>query len=249
VEDILTPLTETFYLKTSDKVSRWHTLNLETTHSRYPVVDQNMKIQGMVTAKDIMGQESDTTIEKIMTKQPMTVSGKTSVASTAHMMVWEGIEVLPVVDDTNRLEGIISRQDVLKALQMNQRQPQVGETLDDIVTNQMVLMRGRAKGEEVYTCEVTPQMTNHLGTISYGVFTTVVSDAANRVLRSYKKGDLVVENMTIYFLKPVQMESILEIYPRVLEVGRKFGKVDVEVFNDGILVGKAMMMCQLIDRN
>ena len=45
------------------------------------------------------------------------------------MMVWEGIEVLPVVDDSNRLEGIISRQDVLKALQMNQRQPQVGKRL------------------------------------------------------------------------------------------------------------------------
>lgn len=44
------------------------------------------------------------------------------------------------------------------------------------------------------------------------------------------------------------MESTLEIYPKVLEVGRKFGKVDVEVFNDGILVGKAMMMCQLIGR-
>ncbi|MDR7077807.1 putative transcriptional regulator [Neobacillus niacini] len=249
VEDILTPLSETFYLKTSDKVSKWHDLNHETTHSRYPVVDQNMKIQGMVTAKDIMGQEADIIIDRIMTKLPMTVSGKTSVASTAHMMVWEGIEVLPVVDEANRLEGIISRQDVLKALQMNQRQPQVGETLDDIVTNQMVLMRGRAKGEEVYTCEVTPQMTNHLGTISYGVFTTIVSEAANRILRSYKKGDLVVENMTIYFLKPVQMESVLEIYPKVLDVGRKFGKVDVEVFNDGILVGKAMMMCQLLDRN
>jgi predicted transcriptional regulator len=248
VEDILTPLAETYFLKTSDKVSVWHNLNHETTHSRYPVVDQNMKIQGMVTAKDVMGQDADISIDKIMTKQPMTVSGKTSVASTAHMMVWEGIEVLPVVDDSNRLEGIISRQDVLKALQMNQRQPQVGETLDDIVTNQMVLMRGRAKGEEVYTSEVTPQMTNHLGTISYGVFTTVVTEAANRILRSYKKGDLVVENMTIYFLKPVQMESVIEIFPKVLEVGRKFGKVDVEVFNDGILVGKAMMMCQLIDR-
>ena len=44
------------------------------------------------------------------------------------------------------------------------------------------------------------------------------------------------------------MESVLEIYPKVLEVGRKFGKVDVEVFNEGILVGKAMMMCQLIDQ-
>lgn len=249
VEDILTPISETFYLKTSDKVAKWHEFNQKTTHSRYPVVDHNMKIQGIVTSKDILGQAPEVSIERIMTKQPMTVSGKTSVASTAHTMVWEGIEVLPVVDESNRLEGIISRQDVLKALQMNQRQPQVGETLDDIVTNQMELMRGSARGEEVYTCEVTPQMTNHLGTISYGVFTTIVTDAANRILRSYKKGDLVVENMTIYFLKPVQMESVLEIYPKVLEVGRKFGKVDVEAFNDGILVGKAMMMCQLIDRN
>lgn len=248
VEDVLTPLTKTYYLRTYDKVLKWHELNQQTTHSRYPVVDQNLKVQGMVTSKDILGRDRDITIDKIMTKHPMTVNGKTSVASTAHMMVWEGIEVLPVVDDANRLEGIISRQDVLKALQMNQRQPQVGETIDDIITNQMELVKEKERGEDIFTLEVTPQMTNHLGTISYGVFTTIVSDAANRVLRGYKKGDLVVENMTIYFLKPVQMESRLEIHPKILEVGRKFGKVDVEVFKDGVLVGKAMMMCQLIDR-
>jgi predicted transcriptional regulator len=249
VEDILTPLSDIFYLKTSDKILQWKAYNSETSHSRYPVVDQNMKIQGIVTAKDVVGHEKETQIDKIMTKTPLTVSGKTSVAAAAHMMVWEGIELIPVADDSNRLEGIISRQDVLKALQMNQRQPQVGETLDDIVTNQLVLVRGKTKVEDVYSCEVTPQMTNHLGTISYGVFTTIVSEAASRVLRSYKKGDLVVENMTIYFLKPVQMDSILDIYPKVLEVGRKFGKVDVEVFSNGILVGKTMMMCQLIDRH
>ncbi|AZU63603.1 CBS domain-containing protein [Neobacillus mesonae] len=248
VEDILTPLTDTYYLKTSDKVSTWHELNQQTTHSRYPVVDLNLKIQGMVTSKDILGQDKETGIDKIMTKHPMTVTGKTSVASAAHMMVWEGIEMLPVSDDSSRLEGIISRQDVLKALQMAQRQPQVGETIDDLVTNQMEVLTEKSKGDAVFSLEVTPQMTNHLGTISYGVFTTIVSDAANRVLRGYKKGDLVVENMTIYFIKPVQMESRLEIYPKILEVGRKFGKVDVEVFNEGILVGKAMMMCQLIDR-
>lgn len=92
-------------------------------------------------------------------------------------------------------------------------------------------------------------MTNHLGTISYGVFCTIVIDAANRALRGYKKGDLVVENLTVYFLKPMQIESTLEIIPKVLELGRKFGKVDVEVFNEGTLVGKAMLMCQLLDRN
>lgn len=103
------------------------------------------------------------------------------------MMVWEGIEVLPVVNDANRLQGIVSRQDVLKALQMIQRQPQVGETLDDTVTNQLVLAKGKTKDEDIFRCQVTPQMTNHLGTISYGVFTTIVTEAANRVLRGYKK--------------------------------------------------------------
>ncbi|MEH6990150.1 CBS domain-containing protein [Cytobacillus firmus] len=249
VEDILTPLQDAIFLKTTDTILDWMTYNRETGHSRFPVVDNNLKVQGVVTSKDIMGHDKETLIEKIMTKNPMTVGGKTSVASSSHMMVWEGIELLPVVDEANKLEGIVSRQDVLKALQMIQRQPQVGETIDDIVTSQLVMTRGKTKGDDVYRCEVTPQMTNHLGTISYGVFTTIVSEAANRVLRSYKKGDLVVENMTVYFIKPVQIDSMLEINPKVLEVGRKFGKVDVEVFNEGVLVGKAMMMCQLIDRH
>jgi len=246
VEDILTPKTETVSLHTSDKVEKWYEHNTETGHGRYPVVDNQSKVVGMVTAKDIMGQDPNTLIEKVMTKQPMTVNGKTSVASVSHMMVWEGIEMLPVVDQSNRLQGIISRQDVLKAMQMIGRQPQVGETIDDIVTNQFVDIS--ADGEAIYQCEVTPQMTNHLGTISYGVFTTIVTEAASRVLKSFKKGDLVIENMTVYFMRPVQIDSLMEIHPRVLEVGRRFGKVDVEVFHGGVVVGKAMMMAQLIER-
>ncbi len=249
VEDILTPLQNTCFLKTTDTISDWYLLNHEMGHSRFPVVDHNLKVQGMITSKDIIGHEKETTLERIMTRSPMTVSGKTSVASSAHMMVWESIEVIPVVDDSNRLEGIISRQDVLKALQMIQRQPQVGETIDDTITNQLNLTKGRTKGEDMYRFEVTPQMTNHLGTISCGVFTTIVAEAANRVIRGYKKGDLVVENMTIYFLKPVQIDSMIDICPRVLEAGRKFGKVDIEVFNEGNIVGKAMMTCQLIDKH
>ncbi|WP_078545112.1 CBS domain-containing protein [Litchfieldia alkalitelluris] len=248
VEDILTELDQTVYLKNSDTVDQWHQFNAETGHGRFPVVDSHMKVIGMVTSKDVMGREKDLPIDKIMTKNPITVNEKTSVASASHMMVWEGIEVLPVVNQYNKLQGIISRQDVLKALQMIGRQPQVGDTFDDIITNQFEVISTDVKGEDTYRCNVTPQMTNYLGTISYGVFTTIVTEAANRVLRTYKKGDLVVENITIYFLKPVQIDSIINIKPRVLEVGRKFGKVDVEVYNEGVVVGKAMMMVQLIDR-
>lgn len=249
VEDILTPIEETCLLKTTNKISDWFELNQKTGHSRFPVVDHNMKVQGMITSKDVIGHDPNTFIDKIMTKNPMTVGQKTSVTSTAHMMVWESIEVIPVVDESHKIEGIISRQDVLKALQMTQKQPQVGETIDDIISRQLSLMKGKTKSEDVYQFEVTPQMTNHIGTISYGVFTTLVYEAANRAIKSFKKGDMVVENMTVYFLKPVQLDSNIEVVPKVLEVGRKFGKVDVEVYNEGTLVGKAMMMCQLMDRH
>lgn len=247
VEDILTAVNDTIILKLDDTIENWYEYNEQTRHSRFPVVDQHLKVQGMITSKDIIGYDKQTPIEKVMTRNPMIVHGKTSVASAAHMMVWEGIEMLPVVDDYHRLEGIISRQDVLKALQMIQRQPQVGETIDDIVTNQFVDVT-ETKGDQFYRCEVTPQMTNYMGTISYGVFTTIVTEAANRVLRTHKKGDLVIENVTIYFIKPVQIESMIEIRPKVLELGRKFAKVDVEVYNEGIVVGKALMMAQILDR-
>ncbi|MTH52857.1 CBS domain-containing protein [Bacillus mangrovi] len=248
VEDILTPASQTICLEPSDKVGKWYEYNQETGHGRFPVIDRNNKVLGMVTSKDIMGVDKDSPVEKAMTRNPITVNGKTSVASAAQMMVWEGIEVLPVTDSHQKLEGMISRQDVLKALQVIQRQPQIGEKLDDIVTNQF-LDTETIKSGHVYKCSITPQMTNHLGTISYGVFTTLVTEAANRLLRSQKKGDLVVENLSILFLKPVQMDSVIEIHPRILEVGRKFGKMDVDVYNEGNIVGKAMMMVQIMERS
>ncbi|MCD7032783.1 CBS domain-containing protein [Metabacillus sp. GX 13764] len=248
VDDILTPIEKTICLHPQDPVQRWYELNSETSHGRFPVIDHNRKVVGMITSKDIMGSERSQQIDKVMTKNPITVSGKTSVASAAQMMVWEGIEVLPVADSQNHLEGMISRQDVLKALQVIQRQPQMGQKLDDIVTNQFV-GEEESKQSGRFTCDVTPQMTNHLGTISYGVFTTLIVEAANRFLRMQKKGDLVVENLSIFFIKPVQMETSIEIVPRLLEVGRKFGKIEVEVFNENVTVGKAMMMVQIIERS
>lgn len=245
VDDILIPLQDTYYMTTENTVDKWHELNNKTNHSRYPVIDSQMKIQGMVTAKDVLGASRHTPIEKVMTRNPITVNEKTSVASVAHIMVWEGIELLPVVDSQRRLIGIVSRQDVLKALQMVQRQPHVGETIEDIVTT--AIREKPSDDGMTFECEVTPQMTNQFGTISYGVITTLVTEAGSRVLRKYKKGDLVVENITLYFLKPVQIESVISIRPRVLETGRRHGKVDVELFYEDKIVGKALMQAQLID--
>ncbi|QHS23008.1 CBS domain-containing protein [Virgibacillus sp. MSP4-1] len=246
VDDIFTPLDQAHFLRSSDSVKQWYELNEHTGHSRYPVVDGEQRVVGMVTSKDVIGKDQDLPIHKVMTKNPMTVQTQTSLANTAHSMVWEGIELIPVVDFQGHFQGIITRQDVIKGLQQLQRQPQIGETIDDLVSNQMELLEDGTN--TTYFSEVTPQMTNHLGTLSYGVFTSFVTEASTRMLRQYKKGDLVVENLSIYYMKPVQLGSMLEIKPNPLEIGRKFTKIDVEIYSDEVLMGKALMLAQFIDR-
>ncbi|MGV3488677.1 MAG: DRTGG domain-containing protein [Tuberibacillus sp.] len=243
VSDILIPLENTNALWIGDKIKDWRHVNEMTGHSRYPVIERNNRVVGMITAKDIIGHDDETSVEKVMTKDPITTGMNTSLASAAHMMIWEGIECLPVVDDSKKLLGIITRQDVLKALQMIQRQPQVGETIDDLITDQITETK-----EDVYSFKVMPQMTNHLGVLSHGAITTVMISAASRLLKKQKKGDLVIENVTLYFIKPIQIESVVEIRPKILDATRRYGKVDIEIFHKGDAVGKAFVLAQFIDR-
>jgi len=246
VEDIINDQPEVIYINDQQSVNDWKSLVEKTKHSRFPVVDKQMKLVGMATSKDVVGKDNTLPIEKIMTKNPLYVTAKTSVASAAHMMVWEGIELIPVVDAYRRLLGVISRQDVLKALRYIQNQPQIGETIDDIIMKHF--QEFKQDDLIVFKGTVTPQMTNQLGSLASGPLTGLLTEAAHKVLRQNKKGDLVPENITIYFLKPVQIESEIEIKARVIEVSRKFGKVDIEVYHKNQLVSKAMMTSQVIER-
>ncbi|GAB3065233.1 DRTGG domain-containing protein [Virgibacillus ainsalahensis] len=245
VGDIYTPYDQAYYLHMKDSVRNWYELNEKSEHSRFPVIDDRNKVVGMVTAKDIIGKGNEVLMERVMSRNPSVVSKKTSLASASHTMVWQGIELVPVVDQINQLEGVVSRQDVLKALQQIQRQPHTGETIDDIVSANLVTSE---EDEKIFQIEVTPQMTNQLGNLSDGVFTMLITEASKRLLSRVKKADLVVENLTVFFIKPVQIDSKLVIKPTLMEAGRMYAKIDVEVFNGKEIVGKGLIMTQLINR-
>ncbi|USG64453.1 DRTGG domain-containing protein [Brevibacillus ruminantium] len=246
VEDILKPLAETPVLLASDPVAKWHQYTELYHETRFPVVDEQMRLIGIVTSKDIIGHDQTALVEKVMTKNPITSSPRVSVASSAHTMVWEGIELLPVVDNGRKLVGVLSRNDVLKALQYTAKQPQMSETFPNLI---MSHFREERQGEDlVYTGEVTPQMTNHLGTMASGIMTTVMAEVGCNLLRNHRRADMVPENITVYFLKPVQMESKIHVKPRLLDISRRFGKVEVSVYQGELLVGQAMVSAQIIDR-
>jgi len=246
VEDILKPIEDTPYLLPSDKIEKWHQYTLKYKETRFPVVDDQMRIVGIVTSKDIIGHEDNVTIDKVMTKNPITTSPRVSVASCAHMMVWEGIELLPVSDAHKKMIGVLTRQDVLKAMQYIQKQPQMSETFPNMIMSHF--REEKAGDSTVYKGQVSPQMTNHLGNMASGVMTTLMVETACNELRQVRRGDMVPENIMIYFLKPVQLESDLHIKPRILDISRRFGKVEVEVFHNDNMVGKAMITANIIER-
>ncbi|MCI3925142.1 DRTGG domain-containing protein [Paenibacillus sp. TRM 82003] len=247
VEDIMVPDRQTSVLKGQMTVSDWNEMVEKTGHSRFPVVDEYNRIVGMVTSKDVVGAAPEERIERLMTKNPITVTARTSVASAAHMMVWEGIEQLPVTESGRKLLGVISRQDVLKGMQFIQKQPQIGETIEDLILSSFEEEREEG-GTLAFRGTITPQMTSSFGTVSEGVLTTLMSQAAFRAIKLVKKGDMVLDSMSTFFLKPLQIDNDIVIKPQLIELSRKFGKVDVEVHYGQSLVAKAILTAQLIDQ-
>jgi predicted transcriptional regulator len=242
VEDIMISKPE--YLTVHDSVSDWRRLFNKTGHSSFPVVDDDMRVVGILTLKDIADAD-DGSIGQLMTHNPITVGKQTTIAYAAHIMIWESIELIPVVEQ-RRLQGVISRRDVIKALQYMKNQPQVGETLENLV---LANFETRRMGDEMHFFgAVTPMLLSHIGTASWSAMAMLMSTVGIVALRKYKELDIVVDSFTVYFVKPVQMEDMLDISVSTIDEGRSNSKVEVCVRHSGELVAKALLSAKIMKR-
>ena len=250
VGDIYTRLEETRYLEIDKSILDYRNLNTESKHSRFPIVNHNMRLVGMITAKDTLGKSDSLSMERIMTKDPVTAKTHMSVASVAHRMIWDGLEVLPVVKDNLQLLGIISRQDVMKAMQLAQRQPQIGNTIEDQINDSLELSDQSKVANDlpIYRFQVTPQMTNNIGTVSFGVLCEVISSVTRKILFSFQKRNAVIEQMDVHHFKMIQIDSVIEIRTKIFEIGRRSSKLDVEIYLENSIVAKAIVVCQMMER-
>jgi len=82
-----------------------------------PVVDENRKLVGIVTNRDLrFQQDMGRLVGEIMTKDNLiTTSQKTDLKQAADILQHHKIEKLPVVDENNRLIGLLTYKDITKA--------------------------------------------------------------------------------------------------------------------------------------
>lgn len=252
VSDIYTSLEKTNYLFSTNNIGDYQKLSEETHHSRFPVVNKSLRLVGIVTAKDIIGKSTTLTMDKVMTKDPSVVKKMMSVASVSHQMIWDGLEVMPVVEDDFSLVGFVSRQDVMKAMQLVQRQPQIADTISDQISGEVMPIEENgesAKGEPRFKFSVAPQMVNSVGTISFGVLSEIISNVTQRTMLVNQKRNVLIEQMNLHYLRLIQLESELDIRPKVLEIGRRSAKLDIEVYLENAIVAKAIVVCQVMERS
>ncbi|GMA53016.1 hypothetical protein GCM10025857_43730 [Alicyclobacillus contaminans] len=175
-----------------------------------------------------------------------------SVASVSHQMIWDGLEVMPVVADDLSLLGIVTRQDVMKAMQLVQRQPQVTDTISDQITGEIQSIEQDFEGNKLavpqFTFDVTPQMVDELGTISFGVLNEVIANVTKRVMVANHRRNAWIEQVNLHYFHLIQLESQLQLQPQILELGRRSAKLDVNVFIENSLVAKAIVVCQVMER-
>ena len=106
-----------------------HKLMQEKRIRRLPVVD-NERVVGMVTLGDVRGAEPSRAsslsiwevnhllaklkIFEIMTQRPMTILESASIGEAAQIMLEHKFSGLPVVDESDRLVGIITESDIFR---------------------------------------------------------------------------------------------------------------------------------------
>ncbi|MCI3241816.1 MULTISPECIES: CBS domain-containing protein [Streptomyces] len=110
--------------------------------SGLPVVDEDDKVIGVVSETDLMARQADTpdpyepkkhfrpvaltrgarrraakskarTAGQLMTEPPVTVHADDTIVEAARTMVQHRVERLPVLDEADRLVGIVTRRDLL----------------------------------------------------------------------------------------------------------------------------------------
>jgi CBS domain-containing protein len=100
--------------------------------SSLPVLDDSGRICGVVSEADLIrgafvpdarghmlpgefgGRAKPTTVAEVMTPHALTAHESSDIADVADQMTSTGVKSLPVMDDSGRLVGIVSRSDLVK---------------------------------------------------------------------------------------------------------------------------------------
>lgn len=243
------------YLKNTDKVKQWKNLMDTTSEAVFPVVNDEMKLVGLISLNKLTcSLNDDDLIEKIMSKNLITVEPKTTAAYAGHIMEREGIQFCPVVYN-KKLIGAVKRKDIMRALQYVAKQPKVEENLESIVLKRF---KFQWEGEQMhFQGRITSEMLDPVGTASWSSLNMLLSSMAVLCLNEKNNINLFIDSIYTNFMKPVQIDTDIDAYVDIIDKGktfckvmdRSFCKVEISMYDDKKdLIAKAFLSTKVISK-
>ncbi|MFS4085752.1 DRTGG domain-containing protein [Aerococcus urinaeequi] len=241
VEDIYIPLEQTQFLYTDDTITAYRQLSENSGHTRFPICERDGKLAGILTAKDILDFTPDTHLAKAMTPTPISAKKPMSVASITHMMIWDGLEILPVVDEADNLQGILSRQDVLRTLQYTQQTEQSENRIEMLLADKLKFVdqnEDMTKARYRFLSDVS--LTNDFGALSNALQHSIIQLSVKQFAKKMQDKSIVVDKVNAYYLKLVPLQSTIDIVLEFLDVSRRSMEIDITVYHGKQVMTKAM---------
>ncbi|MTT54120.1 CBS domain-containing protein [Alcanivorax sp. VBW004] len=116
-------------IKTGTELTEVVDALLQHKFTGLPVVDSQNKVVGFVSEQDCLRKllissyhcEGALVVEDFMHDQPLTVKEDDSAVNVAELMITEKPKIYPVVDAQGILTGLLTREQVLRALKDSRR--------------------------------------------------------------------------------------------------------------------------------
>lgn len=230
VEKIYQTSHEYGYLYETDTVKDYLDLVRKNRSSRFPVVNKDQVVVGVMTMRDAADQSPGTTLDKTMTRTVYMTGLSTNIANISQRMIAEDFEMVPVVRSNHTLLGVVTRRDVMD--KMSRSQISALPTFSEQIGQKLSYHHD----EVVITVE--PFMLDKNGVLANGVLSEILTlMTQNLVVNSGR--NLIIEQMLIYFLQAVQIDDVLRIQARIIHHTRRSAIIDYDLYLNQQIVAKA----------
>lgn len=211
VADSYTPIDDFGCLTTHHLVRDFLALVQKKQASTFPIVDQSGFFQGLVSLQEVGGQASFVHLGKLLHSGTLQMTPYTSLAVAQRKMIEQGMVILPVVDEENRLLGVLRREDLIQDLAQEKR--------DLSATFSEQLRPYLEKKDTSHQLRVAPSLLDEQGNLAAGVLVEIGLQLAKSELALAGSG-FYLTSASVRVFQSIEVEEVLQVEGTLLYQSR-----------------------------
>lgn len=104
------------FLRETDTIGTFNRFIQTSSYFRFPVVDNDNNLVGIISARDILEKKNETLLKEVMSQELTVTTLQEPLVTIAQKMIYQDLTILPVVTSTSKLIGVITRRRILENL-------------------------------------------------------------------------------------------------------------------------------------